>query len=218
MNIKAGEDEFALFELGKSHIKEHIEKESKLPIEFQHLGFVYANKNKIEGAPYFVVRTYLEELLASLGLECKLVELSKDIFGPKHPLCSPFQYGRSAGIEIAGQLRGIIGEFNPEVYKNFKLPESSAGFELDLDLISENFTQDPTYNPLNRFPSISQDLTIESNSKDSYADTAAKLEKDLSKATKASQIAFRVSPVSIFQKADKLIVIQKDCHSSRTQN
>lgn len=200
MNIKAGEDEFALFELGKSHIKEHIDEQDKLPVEYQHLSFIYANKNKIQGAPYFVASRYLEELLGPLGVEFKLVEMKEDMFGSKHPLCSPFQYGRTAGIEIDGQLRGLIGEFTPEVYKNFKLPESSAGFELDLGFISENFSLDPSYKPLNKFPSISQDISIESKAEEPYSAIEGELLTVLAKSAKKAGLEFKVVPVSIFQK------------------
>lgn len=206
MNIKAGQDEFAIFELGKCHIIDHLEEANKngmkLPTEFQRLSFIYTNKNKTDGSPYYIAKKYLEELLTSLGVECNLVELDDEIFKPKIPICAPFQPGRSAGVEIDGELRGIIGEFRPEVASNFKLPESSAGFELDLCLLSEKFNLDANYKPLNRFPSVSQDVTVETKSSSFYIDNFDKLQKDLSDNIGSSGIEFNVSPVSIFQQQD----------------
>jgi phenylalanyl-tRNA synthetase beta chain len=200
MNVKAGQDRFALFELGKCHVKGHLEKSSKLPMEFDRLSFVYTNKNQEDGSPYFVAKRYLENLLSSLGIKCNFLELDDEMFKPKIPVCSPFQLGRSAGIEIDGELRGVIGEFNAEVSKNFKLPEYSAGFELDLGLLSEKFNLDPSYKPLNKFPSISQDITVEVGGKSFYVDVKDKLQKDLERSAKGSNIEFKISPVSIYQK------------------
>lgn len=204
MNIKASEDEFALFEIGKCHVKDHLEKGSKLPLELQRLSFVYANKSKTEGSPYFVAKRYLEELLNTLNIEYRFTELGKEMFGPKIPISSVYFEGSSAGLEIKDgdkyELRGIIGEFRPEVSINFKLPESCAGFELDLGLISEKFSLDPKYVPLSRFPSISQDITLEASSAALFSDIDSKLKVKLKSSTKSSGVLFQVRPISIFQK------------------
>ena len=62
MNIKAGFDEFALFELGKIHNK-LVKDEDKLPKEINSLSLVYASKNKTKGAAYFRARQFLDALL-----------------------------------------------------------------------------------------------------------------------------------------------------------
>jgi phenylalanyl-tRNA synthetase beta subunit len=122
------------------------------------------------------------------------------MFSPNIPITSVYQPGRSAGVEIEGELRGVVGEFNSDVIANFKLPESSAGFELDLSWISENFSLDPVYSPLTKFPSVSQDLTIKSEPNKNYQGIYKELKASLEAATEASQIKFRISPISIFQK------------------
>jgi phenylalanyl-tRNA synthetase beta chain len=203
-NLKAGEDEFALFELGKSHIKNLLEKDTKLPLEFQRLGFVYANKDKTDGSPYFVAKRYLENLLNYLNIEHRFTLLDEETFKSLAPISSPLQSGRSAGLEIKVgskfELRGIVGEFNEDITKNFKLPGSSAGFELDLVTISENFSLDPNYTPLSKFPSISQDITIKASSKALFAEVESELRLKLKKSLETFGINFTLSPVSIFQK------------------
>ncbi|MDQ5913879.1 MAG: phenylalanyl-tRNA synthetase beta chain, partial [Patescibacteria group bacterium] len=98
--------------------------------------------------------------------------------------------------------RGIIGEFTTNVYKNFKLPEASAGFELDLGFISENFNLDPNYKPLSKFPSISQDITIDDPLKTLFRDLEVNITAKLNKATEASGVLYTLKPVSIFRKSD----------------
>jgi phenylalanyl-tRNA synthetase beta chain len=199
-NIKAGEPEFVLYEIGKAHIKEHLESEAGLPEEFQRLSLIYANKTKTDGAPFYIVKRYLIELLDSLNLSYKFTVLNEDFFSAKVPITSVYEPARSAGIEIEGELRGIIGEFNSGVTKNFKLPESSAGFEIDLEWCADKFSQDPVYEPLSKFPSVNQDVTISISSESSYAEAKSELQDKLEKVTKKSGIKFSVSLVSIFQK------------------
>ncbi|USN97385.1 MAG: phenylalanine--tRNA ligase subunit beta [Candidatus Nomurabacteria bacterium] len=205
-NLKSGQDQFALFELGKSHIKNLLEKDTKLPLEFQRLGFVYANKDKSNGATYYIAKKYLENLLSYLNIEHRFITLEKEAFESLAPISSPFQSERSAGLEVKVgskfELRGIVGEFNEDITKNFKLPESSAGFELDLVTISENFSLDPNYNPLIKFPSILQDITIKVPSKALFAEVESELRLKFKKHLGNSRINFTLRPISIFKKED----------------
>lgn len=216
MNVKAGQDKFALFELGKCHVKDHLEDKDingvKLPVEFQRLGFVYTNKDQQDGSPYFVAKKYLEDILKTLNIDYRFIELNSEMFGAKIPISSVFEPARSAGLEIKDgnkyELRAIIGEFNPATTQNFKLPINSAGFELDLGLISEKYNLDPSYKPLNKFPLISQDLTVEVTPTDKYSETYNSLENKLNSKTKSTGVEFKILPLSIYQAksgADKKI-------------
>lgn len=202
-NIKAGTDELALFELGKCHIKGHLESEAGLPAEFQRLAFVYANKQGGNGSPFFTAKRYLSRLLQSLGLEYRFVELKPEMFGQNIPITSVYQTGRTAGVEIAGELRGVVGEFDQVVSKNFKLPSFSAGFEVDLAWMADKFSPDANYQPLSKYPSLLQDLTLESPVDQTFAELEDELLKRLSDATNDSGVEFKISPVSIYQKSPK---------------
>lgn len=235
-NIKDGFEHFSLYEIGKAHVKTHLQDDPQtgvlLPTEFQRLGFVSASKNKVEGSPFFVAKRYLSELLSSLGVKFKFIELGSEMFGVNIPITSVYQQGRTAGVEIAGQLRGVIGEFNPAVSKNFKLPESSAGFELDLEILKEEFNLDHDYSPLNKFPSITQDVTIETSGDQSYQLTldalVHNLELKLNKSTnntnspKVNKIKFKIEPKGIYQASDsktkKVTFSIKFNHPERTLN
>jgi phenylalanyl-tRNA synthetase beta chain len=214
-NIKSGFNEFALFEIGKTHVKDHLESESKskfkLPAEFQRLSLVYANKNQISGVPFFIAKKYLTELLTSLNLNLKFTELSPEMFGLNIPITSVYNSSRCAGVEIEGELRGVIGEFSSDVAKNFKLPTSCAGFELDLAWLAEKYASKLNYQPLSSFPSVTQDVTISTPSSESYSKTLDKLksglEDEILKQVQddgpgaGSEIKFKIHPVSIFQKS-----------------
>jgi phenylalanyl-tRNA synthetase beta subunit len=69
-NIKAGYDEFALFEIGKAHVKGINEDGS--PKELERLALVFAADSKaasrFAGAPYYQARKYYESLVRHLGL------------------------------------------------------------------------------------------------------------------------------------------------------
>lgn len=200
-NIKSGYNSFALFEMGKCHIKDHLESEAGLPAEFQRLSFIYSSKQDLKDSAYFAAKKYLSSLLTKLNLQYKFIPLPPEMFGTNIPITSVYAPSRSAGVEIEDELRGIIGEFDDEVSKNFKLPKSSAGFELDLAWLADKFSLNPNYKPLQKFPSITQDYTIATPTDESYEQTLIDFQNKLESQFKKSEIKFSVSPVSIYQKS-----------------
>ncbi|MCA9330333.1 hypothetical protein KDA11_06800, partial [Candidatus Saccharibacteria bacterium] len=165
-NIKAGYDKFAIFELGKSHVKGHGVQDDGLPIEIQTLGFVYsANDKKVTndvGAAYFFAKRYLDYLANSLGLELDYALLTED---PVNEINRPFDWRRSALVteRNSGNYIGIVGELKSSVRKNLKLPQHTSGFEVLLDPVLESSRQVKSksrYVPLAKFPRITQDLTL----------------------------------------------------------
>jgi phenylalanyl-tRNA synthetase beta chain len=201
-NLKAGEDNLAIFEIGKTHLKNHL-AEDGLPKEFQRLSFVFASSQKESGSPFYVAKSYLNDLLNSLNLEFKFIELGAEMFGNKIPVTSVYKLGHSAGVEINGQISGVVGEFDTNVAKNFKLPPNAAGFELDLDLPVENFNLSPNYQELNKFPEVSQDLTLERSDSVKYSELEHELSSAISSQTDKKGIQFSLELKDIFQKTSK---------------
>ena len=66
----------------------------------------------------------------------------------------------------------IIGELKQSVRRNFKLPDYTATFSLDLNKLQALLSDDRQHNyqPLSRFPSISQDISLRSKSDTTYHD------------------------------------------------
>jgi len=161
-NIKAGHDEFMLFEIGKIHDKELPLNDENLPSEQTFVDGVYASKKPHTGAPFYKARKLVDRLLADINVEAdfvKIVESDADI-------PAPFDGQRSAWIVAKNDDKlGIVGELSQAVRRNFKLPDYTAAFSLDIEKLQVCLTEnrEHNYRPLSRFPSISQDISLRSS-------------------------------------------------------
>lgn len=172
-NIKAGHDEFALFEINKTHTKLHAADDDGVPKEFEMIALTYANKQKSQYAAYYQARVYLDRLTASLGFGLEYRPVTEDL---TVAVAQPFEVTRSALVYIAGTDigLGIIGEYKRSVAKKLKLPAQSAGFEIGLQELMEAPTS-MQYRPLSRFPSVSQDICLQVEDAYDYATTQTAL-------------------------------------------
>ena len=161
-NIKAGHDEFMLFEIGKIHDKELPPTDENLPSEQTFVDGVYASKKPRAGAPFYKARKLVDRLLADINVDAdfvKIVESDADV-------PAPFDGQRSAWIVVEnGDKLGIVGELSQAVRRNFKLPDYTAAFSLDIEKLQACLTEsrEHNYRPLSRFPSISQDISLRSS-------------------------------------------------------
>ena len=158
-NIKAGHDEFALFEMGKGHIKMHGLGEDGLPEASQFTDIVYAAKKQGAGAPFYKIRRLVEQLAHDIGAELVFKPIEQE---RNFPVTAPFDQLRSTLVETTdGTFIGIVGEPKQSVIKNFKLPAYVAAASLDtagLEAIYANHVSN--YQPLSRYPSTSRDLSL----------------------------------------------------------
>ena len=79
---------------------------------------------------------------------------------------APFDGQRSAWIVAKnGDKLGIVGELSQAVRRNFKLPDYTAAFSLDIEKLQVCLTEnrEHNYRSLSRFPSISQDISLRSS-------------------------------------------------------
>lgn len=161
-NIKAGYDEFALFELGKTHmLGEWDAHDQGVPNEDDHVALVVTGSDrlKVSGAPYYRARRYLAQLnnrLVDELVPMQEFDLSTDAWGSQ--LVAPYDPKRSALIIREGQIWGVVGEFKSSVMRDLKLPRYTAAFEVHLDALRTN---NADYRPLPRFPKITQDITLQ---------------------------------------------------------
>lgn len=202
-NIKsqAGSDEnhFALFEIGKVHIKgEYEQSEPKLPKEMRRLAFVFAADVKTaksyHGAPYYQAKKFLEYVT---GEEVNYLPLDTN----KYPITAPYQTGRAAIVMIGEHMLGVVGEFSSLVRSSLKLPEYSAGFELDLDVLMAQ-KETKKYRVLGDFPALSQDLTLEVDDTRSWHDVQALIKAELEFAEASHQYRTDIEPLTIFKADD----------------
>jgi len=166
-NIKAGHDEFMLFEIGKIHDKELPLTDENLPSEQTFVDGVYSSKKPRAGAPFYKARKLVDRLLADINVEADFVKIAES--GADVP--APFDGQRSAWIVAKnGDKLGIVGELSQAVRRNFKLPDYTAAFSLDIEKLQVCLTKsrEHNYRPLSRFPSISQDISLRSSMKISH--------------------------------------------------
>ena len=162
-NIKSGYDKFALFELNKTHDLSHVDDDNGLPSEFNILAFVITQNSKgvssESGVSYYDARLYLDFLASELGFTLEYKPITEEA---GYPIVKPYDYLRSAYVSVkeTGKFLGIIGEFKSSVNKNLKLPQTTAGFEIDIDELIKSLGQKQLYHALPRFPSITQDICL----------------------------------------------------------
>lgn len=156
-NIKAGQPEFALFELGTVHNKLHKDDDNGLPKEFPTLALVTASATSKTPA-YYQARAYLDFLAHQFGLSLRYDAIKQ---APDYPVVKPFDETRSAIVTDikSGQVLGIIGEYKQSVLRNLKLPVATAGFEIGLEELLRSKTE-TNYQKLSKFPSVQQDISL----------------------------------------------------------
>ncbi len=165
-NIKNGFNEFALFEIGKGHDKSHID-DNGLPIETDLVEMIYASKAKSNGAPYYKVQRIASELAASLGVPITFERIETVL---DYPGIAMYDQKRSSLVKNnVGATVGIVGELNQSVRKNFKLPNSCAAFSFDIEALESSMTSISSYQPLSKFPSVTQDISLKLPTSVGYA-------------------------------------------------
>ena len=197
-NIKAGHDEFMLFEIGKIHDKELPLTDENLPSEQTFVDGVYASKKPRAGAPFYKARKLVDRLLADINVKAdfvKMVETDAD-------MPAPFDGQRSAWIVAEnGNKLGIVGELSQTVRRNFKLPDYTAAFSLDIEklqaCLAEN--REHNYRPLSRYPSTTRDISLKMQSAVDYASVYACAEEV---AKKHRELQIGITPIAIYQPKD----------------
>lgn len=197
-NIKSGHDEFCLFEIGKGHNKKyHADDDDGLPSESRFVDAVYASKKPAQGAAYYQIQRLLSQLASDLGFELSFEPIREPL---DFPVTAPFDQSRSAIVKSReGDFVGMIGEFKQSVIKNFKLPSYSSGMTLDLESIVSIAQQHQTgtYQPLSRYPSVSQDISLKLDKIVAYQDLLLSVEKTLKQAD--DKLLFDIRPLGIYQ-------------------
>jgi phenylalanyl-tRNA synthetase beta chain len=158
-NIKAGYEEFALFELGKTHSLDQVD-ENGLPNEFEITSLVVVahDRQKKTGASYYQAQRFLVSLV---GVELAFKPVPDTM--TKYAVTQPYDLNRTAFVYLKGsdEFLGIVGEFKASVARQLKLPKYCAGFEVDTEVLQRLFSEHTnTYVALPRFPKVTHDITL----------------------------------------------------------
>jgi len=205
-NIKAGYDEFALFEMNKTHTLLHPDNDEGLPTEFNMLSLVVARNDKrvqkAQGAAFYDARKYLTFLTEKLGIAVQFEALQDE---PNFPVVKPFDMKRSALVRVKGTdiYLGIVGEFKASVRKQLKLPEHTAGFEIGLQELLGTTGRTGQYVQLPRFPKVEQDICLKVLADLSYQELHNFVWDKLSE-VQPENVYSTLAPVDIYQRHDDL--------------
>lgn len=201
-NIKAGYEEFALFELNRTHVRMHGMNDENVPAELDMIALVYAANDKTarrkDGAAFYQARVLLDELGRRLGIRFRYEALETE---PPYQVCKPFDWRRSALVHdaVSGEFIGQIGEYTAAARANLKLPAYAAGFEIGLEGLLAA-ARPVTYRPHGRFPGTSQDVTFEVDSEHSFATVETGLDDALRTAADEHGYVISHHPTDIFAK------------------
>ncbi len=207
-NVKAGYDEFALFEMNAVYGKSELDDDG-LPKELARLALVYTAEPKTAtsvyaGAPYYQARQYLEALMDEFALSGRLTyKPMVDADFSEHKLFEqmsrPFEPKRSALVYNGELLVGIVGEYRQSVATALKLPACTAGFEIFGSALKKG-TSKP-YVQLPRFPSVEQDISLKVPLDVAYGELHASIHTELESIAPA-QTRLILSPIDIYQRPD----------------
>ncbi len=200
-NIKAGYNQFGLFEINKIHIKDDVAVDCDgLPREYQTVAFVYANQDKVAGAPYYQAKHYLDYLFNLLGVPYTIAPVeAAPAFAVGRQVFAPFEPKRSGFVYIGdGEFVGFVGEYRAVVSKNLKLPQTIAGFEIDIERLL-NHQKATQYRPLLKFPQTEQDVCLKVDKSVNFAMLQGLV---TSAFVNDERLRLTVEPLDIYERAD----------------
>ncbi len=210
-NQNSGYGEFGLFEFNKYHLKTVMDsKEEKLPYEFKSLAMVYnandiISSKKYDGSPYYIVKKYLDELLETLNSkEVQYEHVDKRKYKEDLPLWLKnmvWMYQKGAYGVITYEMErkkyylGIIGEFCPHAKSKFKLPEYSAGFELNIESLQNIVDYQENSMKISKYPKVMQDLCFVLDEDVPYSVVIEGMEEIL----RDNDLIWEIEPVDIYK-------------------
>jgi len=191
-NRKSGYDEFAIFECNKVHRKSAGQTEEGVPVEFDSIALVIT-RAKTKGDPYYDAKNYLEYVTSILGLALRYETLSDG-----DATAAPFEPARSAAVFDATTniYLGVVGEYRKAVQKTFKLPEYTAGFEINPRALHEAVSNvGIRYQALSRYPGSERDITFQTSADVSFQTIVNEATQALSE----TDFITSVEPLGIYQ-------------------
>ena len=191
-NVKAGYGSFALFEANTVHEKGDGLNDEGVPVESDRVAFVITDSKK-KGAAYYDAKRSLEYVLSTLGVRVSYRPLEGDA-----AIVAPFEPKRGALIidQRTGGVLGVIGDYKKSVQKAFKLPEYTAGFEIDpRELLESTQAVGLQYRPLSRYPGTERDVCFQVVRSVAYDEIVTPAEQVLAE----TGLITSVSPLDIYQ-------------------
>ncbi len=144
-------DRFMIYELGRIYLKKDRSSPDLADERTMITGIVY-KRNPEEPLFYNAKRI-------SRGLIDKLM-IPGAVFVPGGTLPPYAHPARSAGIQINGDIAGIVTELHPTVRNSFELTGDMALFEINGDILFQTGKKDFRFVELQKFPPVSFEVSI----------------------------------------------------------
>lgn len=172
-NLRKGYDKIVLYEVNKAHNRQEIDAD-KLPIEHNNVALTVCVDDKHKqreksGSPFYTAKFYIEKLLNQLGLINHKYELLSTVNISELPIwlqeISKLYIPEQAALITVSKDEnvshiGVVGEYKKGVRKYFKLPDYSAGYEINLNSIILLTADISNYNEPSRYPAVNNDVTL----------------------------------------------------------
>lgn len=188
-NIRAGYDEFALFEMNQVYSRTNGVDEDGVPQNAHHLAFIYVDQAGKSG--FYTAKKYLLEMLEKMGISADV----KPFLVAKDQTNAYYEPKRSANIECGGKLLGHLGEIKSSILRQMKLPLGTAAFEISLDEILAINRSSTKHFRLSQYPFVSRDVTLSVATDATYGEFESKIDAIF----KEAGLIYRIKPSSIYR-------------------
>lgn len=183
-NVKAGHQDFALYEMNQVSTKESGLTKEGTPLVKTHLGIVSLSD-------FYSLKARVLALFESLKLPVEYQVLTAETarhdsyLEPKH----------AVELLVNGQKIGAFGEIKLGIARKFKLSQTVSALEVNLDKIVAVQRQLKVNLQLSKFPAVERDLTLKVAADIVFGRVRNALDDCLDRA----ELYYQVTPVSIYQ-------------------
>lgn len=156
-NLARKQQDVSFYEIGAVYVSEESIL-TKQPKEEERLSGVLTGswvshpwQQEKKQVDFYVLKGILEGLFNLLDLESKITYKQARVEG-MHP-------GRTATVELDGKTVGHLGQLHPALQKDFDLKETYV-YDLDLEALFAAVSDEESYTPIPRHPSVSRDIAL----------------------------------------------------------
>ena len=193
-NLRAGFDNFALFEINQVFQKQYGLTDENVPKIFNNLAMIAADKNS--QINFYDVKKYLVELGEKMGVKFDFRKAEN-----LHLNDSNFEPKRTAKVFLGEVWIGFVGELRASVARNLKLPTHASAFEISLDKLQKSLpTNSTNYQPIAKFQGTSRDLTVQVAREKTFAEVENIVQKTLKDLPE--NFVTKLTPIDIFAPND----------------
>ena len=153
--------EFGIFEVGRTYtLTEKGAMQEKRMLSAAKV----LEMEKENGETFLAIKGDVEDLLSAIGVSEEIV------FSAAQKVSGVWHTSRTAEIMLDGKTIGVVGEIDPEILENYKIGKRVAILEFDATVLREIASVEKVYQSINRFPTVSRDVSMIFPKDVSYAD------------------------------------------------